>query len=537
MNINSNLDSSNPLTLAEPFAPHYYTNAGTSSTQNVSAIADDTYILDSGGLFENYFSSFSQDVADRFARTGLTQSSQPSTTSAGSLNAYLAVQAIQVLQSNADPEDKFQALTSIGVRAAEANQLISSSTAQDINGVIGIINSVQNWDNLTTTQQVSAVLNGWGTVSNITADLGFDLGLSLGSSAGGNAGNQAGSSLAGGASAAAGLVTGVASVVMGVDQAADVIDAVQDMPRSQAVGAGAQNLAITGASIGAGVATTAGAIAALTTTGATVGSSVPVVGTVVGAAIGAMIGVGVGMTGSGKNTGQKLRDAWRDAMESIGIAEKINGSHHLQLADGSTYDIGKDGSHKLQNVGTNIDGNSERYTFDVDWSNPVSVAGIPEAHVFAIATGLDPTDTNKHGLFDRAVAQSLNAASSNASSIDDVRNNFRAMLQGADPRKIASRIELLRATKKISDQEYAVYLHHVNLVFGTKLQASDAGKAKDFFIQQLSQVPIEQMDAQTQALLELLVDPQKIAEAERRLDERLSGGEGQANATARLQVQ
>jgi len=77
---------------------------------------------------------------------------------------------------------------------------------------------------------------------------------------------------------------------------------------------------------------------------------------------------------SGKNNDQKYRDSLRDigADPKYGAFLTYEGnSHKLQLADGTKFDIGKDGNNKLPNIGTNIDGNKDRHYFDIDYSNPI----------------------------------------------------------------------------------------------------------------------------------------------------------------------
>ena len=71
---------------------------------------------------------------------------------------------------------------------------------------------------------------------------------------------------------------------------------------------------------------------------------------------------------SGKPKTQQFRDSLRKHFEKIGVTR----NHQMQLADGSTFDMGKDGGAKLKNVGKNIDGKTERSYYDVDFSNPIA---------------------------------------------------------------------------------------------------------------------------------------------------------------------
>ena len=217
-----------------------------------------------------------------------------------------------------------------------------------------------------------------------------------------------------------------------------------------------------------------------------------------------------------------IRDSWRDGLEAQGFAQVIDGVHHVTLADGSLYNVGSDGGHKLPNVGLNVDGKTERHTFDVDFSNGVTAASIPEGHLFAIATGLDPTSDKGHGLFERAMAQALNAATSNAVSVEEVRANYRAMLGDTQPQDIGIRLEVLRATSKITEQEYQVYLHHLNKMYGTNFVPSDANQTKEFLVAQIIQKPQEDLTKGEIDLFLQLTDPEKINEAQRELEERLT---------------
>lgn len=91
-----------------------------------------------------------------------------------------------------------------------------------------------------------------------------------------------------------------------------------------------------GAAIGAGVGVLGGMAA-----GAQLGTVImPGWGTAIGAAIGLAIGVAGSLTGSSKNKAQMVRDSVRGIMQQNGVLDdKWQGT----LADGSSYDFGKDG--------------------------------------------------------------------------------------------------------------------------------------------------------------------------------------------------
>jgi hypothetical protein len=423
-------------------------------------------------------------------------------------NVNSALQAISILTSKADTKDKVLALTQIGVQAGIANELISNVNAGRIGSALGLINTVSNWDKMNNGQRVAATLQ---TADTVLSALNGSVASNTAASSAATTSSAGVSSLGAAASGAA----AVAGIVMGVDQAADVIDAIGDMPRSEAVKAGAIGLGSAGAAIGAGVA--AVGVATGVAAGTTIGTAAfPVVGTLIGAVAGAAIGAVFGLCASGKKPGQMMRDKWRDAMEQGGFAQKMDGSHHVQLADGTLYNIGKDGGHKLQN----LDG-TQRATFDVDGSNPIAGASIPMAHLFVMATGLDPSNRD-HGFWDNTVAQALNAATSNATTLEGVQENFRAMLAKGqvDPRALAMKVEVLRVSNKINDQEYGVYLNHINQLFGTQLVPTEREKAHMAIAERLQSMPA--LEGGDKELFEVLTNPVKYQESQIKLAERLN---------------
>lgn len=379
-------------------------------------------------------------------------------------NAMNGLQALSVLTSDADQGQKVSALAKMGITGAAANNLISQAQAGNGFAALSVIDTAMNWDNMNPIQKAATIAKTGSSIMN--AFSGATETSNLASLKSLSANNSAAGGIVGKLASGLGVAASVAGIAYGIDQAASTIDAADDMSQSASVKFSSKGLAASGAAIGAGVA------GAAVATGAAAGSVVPIVGTAIGAAIGATAGLIAGSTGTGKGTGQLMRDGWRGALEKGGFAEKINGSHHVTLADGSKYDIGRDGSDKLQNKGVNIDGSRERNTFDVDWSDQTAVDSIPSAHLYAIATGLSPSNKN-FDLFDRAVGQGLNAASSNASSVQDVNNNFRSMLKNTDPRQIGLRVEMLRQTDDISEQEYQTYLGSLNSIFGSKITPID----------------------------------------------------------------
>lgn len=94
-----------------------------------------------------------------------------------------------------------------------------------------------------------------------------------------------------------------------------------------------------------------------------------------------------GILGSSKDEDQIYRDRLRSQMKKNNF---IGEDYKYNLADGSQFDMGVDGSHMLQNMGTNIDGNTQRHTYDVDFSNPNAGGFVAAAQgLGAIMSGQD----------------------------------------------------------------------------------------------------------------------------------------------------
>lgn len=377
-----------------------------------------------------------------------------------SSNAMNGLQALSILTSDADSEQKASALAKMGITGAAANNVISQAQAGNGFAALSVIDTAMNWENMNPIQKAASIAKTSSSVLSTFNSAAEASNIASLKSLSANTG------VAGKLATGLGVAGSIAGIAYGIDQAASTIDAADDMPKSQSVKYASTNLATSGAAIGAGVA------GAAVATGAAAGSVVPVVGTAIGAAIGATAGLIAGSTGSGKGTGQHMRDGWREALQKGGFAEKIDGSHHVELADGSKYNIGRDGNDKLKNKGVNIDGSRERNTFDVDWSDQNAVDSIPAGHLYAIATGLSPSNGD-FDLFDRAVGQGLNAASSNATSVEEINNNFRSMMKNTDPRQVGLRLEMMRQSHDITDQEYQTYLGSLNSIFGSKITPID----------------------------------------------------------------
>ena len=147
--------------------------------------------------------------------------------------------------------------------------------------------------------------------------------------------------------------------------------------------------------------------------GACVGTMIcPGFGTAIGAGIGAIAGGLVGCITSGKHKDQKVRDSVRSSLMDMGI---LSSGYHLQLPDGSLYDMGKDGGPREEFGG--------RRPYEVDFSNPLAqyAVGWMSPIIAMLSPGNSKVATDFIGYF-------ANAALSNAKDLNDVRQNINSFL-------------------------------------------------------------------------------------------------------------
>jgi hypothetical protein len=475
-------------------------------------------------------------------------------------NTLAGLKALQVVFSKASDANKALALTSIGLNTAAANDIVSKVNAGYGQAALSILGTAMNWKDMNDVQKtVSVVKTGMSIMdaytlatdaaakasSSVATSSASTLSTSstsgslastgvtsttsslsgTGASASGDTAVRVGADTAASNTAQTSTLSYVSqigsaalsaySIYQGVDGSLKHADAMSDQNRSDLGGNVATGTA-NGVSVGAGA-------------GALVGTYVfPVLGTAAGAVVGAIYGGVIGaiggavgtLTASTKDKSQMMRDNYRKGLKETGIIEvdKKTNAYNVQLADGQKFDIGLDGSNKIKNK----DG-KERYTFDVDWENSVAVDTVPDANLFVIATGIDPTSGNKMDLFSRSSAQILNAATSNAKTTEDVRNNLRSMTKGkVDPGALSSRLEYLRLSNKITEQEYGVYIDRVNKIYNTKFKPSQKQDAYKAFIDSLSAVPEKERTKEQKEMLKALSDKDNRSKSIKELEDRLN---------------
>lgn len=147
--------------------------------------------------------------------------------------------------------------------------------------------------------------------------------------------------------------------------------------------------------------------------GAAVGSFFPGVGTAIGGALGALVGGMMGTIKAGKHPDQKARDSVRAAMVERGF---LNSDYSMQLANGSTYNMGLDGGPKAELGG--------RRPYEVDFNNPLAAQTVAWINPIAdlLTGGDEKLKTDFAGYFS-------NAALTGAKSLDDVAVNVVGMMK------------------------------------------------------------------------------------------------------------
>ncbi len=152
----------------------------------------------------------------------------------------------------------------------------------------------------------------------------------------------------------------------------------------------------------------------------------PGFGTAIGAAIGTIAGGLIGAITAGKHKDQKVRDQMREALVQNGV---LDSNYQLQLADGSTYNMGLDGGPRAEFGG--------RRPFEVDLSNPLAKYAVSWVNplIEVLAQGNPKLKTDFVGYF-------ANAAISNAKTLEDVRQNVTAFMQrfGVTPETLAQTV-------------------------------------------------------------------------------------------------
>ena len=189
--------------------------------------------------------------------------------------------------------------------------------------------------------------------------------------------------------------------------------------------------------------------------GAAVGNQVGgYYGAAVGAVVGAIYGFASTYIRAGKHKDQLARDAVRGSLQELKL---IDDDYQITLADGSKWDMGKDGGKRDQADGTN------RRPYEVNFENPLAAEAVSLANPLAtiLVGGNEKLTSDFAGYL-------ANAAMSNAKSGEDVLNNIMAFYKqlNVGAAEMLDGIEKLKADGKISQNQYDVYRSSVIKALG-----------------------------------------------------------------------
>lgn len=350
-------------------------------------------------------------------------------------NTASILNAVSLLSSDASDKEKAIGLAQLGINSAQANQILSSSNANQLGTVLSVANTAAHWSDMSdgervinTVQIANSTMNSLGVTSGSyggyiqTAQAAYNL-YKIGSS------NMTAEQKAHATIDTVGLAVadaytfGAASVFYGF--------------ASKQWGGTMRKMQKIQEKYDLGFKALAGAFKVI---------------------------------GGGKNEDQVARDLFRNQFESFGLAFKPDGSksHHIELADGTLYDIGRDGRASF----TGVDGSQVKYGYESDWSNPLT----PEAAglilpFFQIATGGSLGPTGAEGQKgSNVVAQFINGVVSNAGSDRQIMlANIRKLYSsaGITYEQASKGLEALKQAEKISPQDLLAFQNGLRTTFET----------------------------------------------------------------------
>ncbi len=173
----------------------------------------------------------------------------------------------------------------------------------------------------------------------------------------------------------------------------------------------------------------------------------PGLGTAIGAGIGAIAGGLIGAISSGKHKDQKVRDRVRDMLVS---ARVLNEDFTLPLANGSRYDMGKDGGPRDELGG--------RRAFEVDFNNPLAQYAVAWMNpiIELLSQGNEKIKTDFVGYF-------ANAAISGATSLQDVKRNVDSFMArfGISNEKLAQAVAYLAQSGRVNQETARAYMQAI----------------------------------------------------------------------------
>jgi hypothetical protein len=202
------------------------------------------------------------------------------------------------------------------------------------------------------------------------------------------------------------------------------------------------------------------------------------------------------MIKKGKHEDQIQRDSIRDALAQNGVAEVIDGSHHITLNDGTKFNIGLDGHSKF----TGFDGQAQIANgFEVDHTNPMAPQVI--AWLGPLGKIVGGGNDKVGGDFTTWLA---NAAMSNANGdLEVARENVRNFYRQFQFTNLSD-VQKQVANLSVSQEEKAILLNSLNEMLqivpdsaapGTENQIQFTAELQGAFDRQNGVATVENPDA------------------------------------------
>lgn len=182
--------------------------------------------------------------------------------------------------------------------------------------------------------------------------------------------------------------------------------------------------------------------------------------------------------GGGKSEQQKERDQLRKLGAEQGLLIKADkeladsnglkeGNYYTRLANGGYADVGKDGGAKIKNYSTNIDGNTERNTWDIDWSDPRTARAIGYMNPAMLMIYGDD--------YQKMLPHMLNANASSTNSLAGIKQNTASQMDdaGIDYKTGLHILQQYYDAEKLTDLEYASFVNGWNELMLTDKVSQD----------------------------------------------------------------
>jgi hypothetical protein len=153
------------------------------------------------------------------------------------------------------------------------------------------------------------------------------------------------------------------------------------------------------------------------------------------------------MVTAGKQKDQKVRDAVRSQLQQAGVIDR---DYQLKLADGSFYDLGKDGGPRAEFGGRrpyeiNVDHPMAKYA--ISWLNPLA----------------DLVFGGNQKVRSDFIGYLVNASLSNATTIDDVRKNVSSIIAkfGVNERTLVASVDQRMKMGQLPADVGAAYMNGI----------------------------------------------------------------------------